>query len=351
MGFFSFLIVLSFMVFIHELGHFIAARYFGVTVHVFSIGFGKKIYSKMYKGTEWRFAMIPLGGFVQMKGQDDTKPSLVENGLDSYNQKKPWQRIVILFAGPFANFLLATILFFVIAIIGSHEISPTIGHIAKDSPADKGGLKIGDEIVTINDTQIQSWNDLSISIKDSSSGILTIIIKRNNSFIPITINPQIGESVNMFGEKIQKRMVGIAPAQKFITIERNIFESTIYAINRTYEASKMIFLGLQKLIAGIIPSTEVGGVISIGKVISEASEVGIIALFAITALISVNLGVLNLLPIPALDGGHIMFNLYEIIARRKPNDKILLNLTIGGWVILISLMVLGLYNDINRLIG
>lgn len=350
MGFFTFLIVLSVLIFIHELGHFLAARYFGVSVHVFSIGFGKKIYSKVYKGTKWQIAMIPLGGYVQMKGQDDTKPNFLDDSSDSYSTKKPWQRIIILFAGPFANFFLAAVLFFIIALMGNSEIAPTIGQIVANSPAHKAGLQVGDEILAINDKEIKSWSDLSEEIKNSEDA-LYIQINRNGYITTYVLNPKVRESKNIFGETIYKRMVGIAPAQKFVTIERDIFESAMYCIDKTYESSKMIFQGLQKLISGIIPSTEVGGVISIGKVISDASEIGIIAIFSISALISVNLGVLNLLPIPALDGGHIMFNLYEMITRRKPNEKVLLNLTIGGWVILFGLMTLGLYNDINRLLG
>lgn len=351
MGFFTFIIVLSLMIFFHELGHFSAARYFGVTVHTFSIGFGKKIYSKYYKGTNWQIAMIPLGGYVQMKGQDDSNPALMETGDDSYNTKKPWQRIIILFAGPLANFLLAAVLFFAIGMMGSQELSPTIGQIIKDSPAQKAGLQVGDKIVDINNNPITTWNDLSQNIKESGDGVLHITFERMGYLSSVVVNPKVGESKNIFGETIYKKMVGISPAPKVIEVERNLFESIAFGLDKTYEASKMIFQGLQKLLAGIVPTSEVGGVISIGKVISDASEIGIIALFSISALISVNLGVLNLLPIPALDGGHIMFNLYEMITKRKPNEKVLINLTIGGWVILISLMVLGLYNDINRLLG
>ena len=153
----------------------------------------------------------------------------------------------------------------------------------------------------------------------------------------------------MFKEKIKKRMIGISPSGKVITLELSFSQSLAYAYEKTVFASTMIFQGVQKLIQGIVPSSEIGGVITIGKVISDASESSIIALLAITALISVNLGVLNLLPIPALDGGHIMFNLYEMITRRKPSDQVFMFLTIMGWVILGSLMLLGIYNDINRI--
>ncbi len=350
MGTITFLLVLSFLVFFHELGHFLAARFFGVKVHVFSIGFGKRLFSKEWKGTTWQFALIPLGGYVKMKGQDDTKPGLEEEGNDSYNNKTPWQRIVILFAGPFANFILAAILYFVIALGGANSLSPTIGKVQENSPAMKAGIKEGDVIVRINDVEIKTWDQIGKTII-SSQGALKFFIQRDGKVIAKTINPHISDAQNIFREKIKKRMIGISPAPKLVTIYHDPISAISYAWDKTIESSKMIFQGVQKLIQGVVPSSEVGGVITIGKVISDASQSSIIALLAITALISVNLGVLNLLPIPALDGGHIMFNLYEIIARRKPSDQVFMYLTIAGWVILASLMLLGIYNDINRLLG
>lgn len=350
MGIINFLLVLSVLVFIHELGHFLVARYFGVTVHVFSIGFGKKIFSKHWKGTTWQFALIPLGGYVKMKGQDDSDPSLSEQGDDSYNNKTPLQRIAILLAGPFANFVLAAFLYFCIALMGSNALSPTIGKVIENSPAQKAGLMVGDEIVRINKTDIKTWNDLSSVIKESKHA-LEFYVKREHKLYRKVVNPKLSDSENIFREKIKKRMIGIAPAPKVIVVQHSFLESFVYAYDKTLESSKMIFLGVQKLLQGIIPSSEVGGVITIGKVISDASQSSIIALFSIMALISVNLGVLNLLPIPALDGGHIMFNLYEYITKRKPSDKAFIYLTVMGWVILGALMVLGLYNDINRLLG
>ncbi|PLY11068.1 MAG: RIP metalloprotease RseP [Arcobacter sp.] len=349
MGTITFLLVLSFLVFFHELGHFLAARYFGIKVEVFSIGFGKKLFSKYWMGTNWQFALIPLCGYVKMKGQDDTKPGLVEAGNDSYNNKKPWQRIIILFAGPFANFILAAILYFTIALLGANALSPTIGQVVVDSPAHKAGLKVNDEILRINNTDVKQWKDIGKQIINSQ-GALKFYIKRDGVILSKVIRPHISDSENIFKEKIKKRMIGIAPAPKVVTLNMTPIESLVFAYDTTIESSKMIFKGVQKLIQGVIPSSEVGGVITIGKVISDASQSSIIALLTITALISVNLGVLNLLPIPALDGGHIMFNLYEIITRRKPSDKAFLYLTVAGWVILASLMLLGIYNDINRLL-
>jgi len=348
LGTITFILVLSFLVFFHELGHFLAARYFGVKVEKFSIGFGKAVYSKYWAGTTWQFALIPLGGYVQMKGQDDTKPTLLEAGQDSYNTKKPWQRIIILFAGPFANFILAAILYFIIALIGANTLATQIGSVQENSPAFNAGLMVNDEIIRINDTNIQSWDEIG-KIITTTQGALQFFIKRDNQLLVKTIAPQISDSQNVFNEKIQKRMIGIMPSGKVVTLQLDISQSLVYAYEKTIFASTMIFQGIQKLILGVIPSSEVGGVISIGKVINDASQSSLIALLTITALISVNLGVLNLLPIPALDGGHIMFNLYEIIARRKPSEQAFMFLTIMGWIILACLMLLGIYNDINRI--
>lgn len=350
MGFFTFLIVLSILVFVHELGHFSIARALGVKVYVFSIGFGKKLVTKEYKGTQWSISLIPLGGYVKMKGQEDLNPTLANNDPDSYLSKTPFQRILILFAGPFANFLLAFVVYILIGLLGNNHISPTIGKVVENSPAYKAGLQPNDEIIKINDIPIKTWDDLSKIIKDSQSA-LKFYVKRDNKIQTFVIYPKLSDSQNMFREKIQKRMIGIAPAPKVITIEYEFFESISFALDKTYEASKMIFLGIQKLIQGIVPTSEIGGVISIGTIIAEASQSSFVALLTIIALISVNLGVLNLLPIPALDGGHIMFNLYEMITGKAPGEKVLLNLTVVGWVVLLGLMVLGVYNDINRLLG
>lgn len=349
MGFITFLIVLSILVFIHELGHFTVARLLGVKVYVFSIGFGKKLISKQWKGTQWSFSLIPLGGYVKMKGQEDLNPILANNDSDSYNVKTPFEKILILLAGPLANFLLAFVLYIGIGLLGNNHLTATIGKVVENSPAQKAGLMANDEIIKINEHVIKTWDDLSVIIKDSDNP-LKFYVKRDGKIKTLIIRPQLSDSENMFKEKIKKRMIGIAPAPKVVKIFYSPVESLSFAYDKTIESSKMIFLGVQKLIQGIIPSSEIGGVISIGTVIADASQSSFIALLTIMALISVNLGVLNLLPIPALDGGHIMFNLYEMITRKKPSDKVLTVLTVAGWAILLGLMSLGVYNDIVRLL-
>jgi len=342
------LLVLSALIFFHELGHYSAARFFGVYVEVFSIGFGKKLFSFQWIGTQWQISAIPLGGYVKMKGQDDSDPTATSSDNDSYTTKKPWQRIIILLAGPLANFALAWVFFYAIALGGPKALSPIIGSVAKESPAAVAGLKKGDIVRSINGEKITEWNELSDAVK-SSVGTLTLQIERQNMVHILSITPKITETQNIFKETVQQRMVGIAPAGVTHTLNLSFTETIAYASKQTYETSFLIFQSVQKLLTGIVPASEVGGVVSITKITADAAEYGWMSLCFFAALISVNLGVLNLLPIPALDGGHIMFNLYEMIRRKAPSEAVIAQLTIGGWILLLALMSLGLYNDITRL--
>lgn len=348
MGLFISLLVLSFLIFFHELGHFLAARFFGVHVEVFSIGFGKKLYVKEYGDTQYALSAIPLGGYVRMKGQDDANPAHRSEEPDSYNTKPPYARLIILFAGPFANLFLAFLLYFFVALVGSQQLAPIIAEPEATMVAAKAGLKANDEITHINGKPMHSWSEVREYIKDSE-GELEFVILRANRELVFHITPQIRESENIFGETILRPMIGIRPNGETREVAYSLLDSLPKALGDTAESSKMIILSIQKLLSGIVPASEVGGIVSIMQITSKASESGIITLALFTALISVNLGILNLLPIPALDGGHIIFTLYEMLARRAPSVKVLTNLTISGWVLLVSLMILGLYNDLSRI--
>lgn len=348
MGWLVSILVLSGLIFFHELGHYIAARLMGVSVQIFSIGFGKTLFSFNWINTQWKISMIPLGGYVQMKGQNDMDPTNLNQDDDSYNVKKPWQRIFILLAGPFANFIIAFLLFLAIGLGGPKVLLPILGQVIKDSPAFIAGLQTNDKITIINGSNIDTWKDMSNHISESKENI-NITVERGQYIKTFSITPKMRESKNEFNETIQKRMIGISPAGE--TRSLAIGNSFSYAIDKTIWASGIIFGGLKRLITGDVPIDQLGGVISIVKVTSDASERGWMAVLFFAALISVNLGILNLLPIPALDGGHIMFNLYEMIFRRPPNETALLQFTLIGWTALIGLMFLGIFNDINRLIN
>ncbi len=350
MGMLTSLLVLSFLIFFHELGHFLAARFFGVHVEVFSIGFGKKVFSRVIGKTEYRLAMIPLGGFVQMKGQDDSDPTKVSSDSDSYNTKKPWKRVIILLAGPLANFLLAFFLYLAIANIGVTKLAPTIGKVGENTPALVMGIQKDDKIVSINGEPVKTWDDVSKFIKQSD-GKLILTVVRDHRKKTLMGMPDIKEIKSIFGEPIKKRILGISPNGDTILLNFTLIETVVFAYDETLKATTLIVTSLQKLIQGIIPAKDLGGVVSIVQVTAQASEAGIIALLALTALISVNLGVLNLLPIPALDGGHIMFNVYEMITKRAPSERILYIMTVTGWVFLLALMAFTIFNDIYRIIG
>jgi len=350
MGILVALLVLSVLIFFHELGHFTAARFFGVQVDVFSIGFGKKLYSKMIGKTEWSISSIPLGGYVKMKGQDDTDPTNISYDKDSYNSKKPWQRIIILLAGPFANFLMAFLLYLAISYMGVPKLLAYVGEVGKNTPAYQAGLQKEDKIIQINGTNILYWENIGKHINENK-GDITLIVERDQTLITLLLKPKVIDDQNIFGEKITRRIIGISPLDRQTTVHYGFIEGFTYAWEETKKASLLIFKSVQKLITGVVSTDKLGGIITIVDVTAQASSAGILSLFFFTALISVNLGVLNLLPIPALDGGHIMFNLYEMLRGKAPSDNAMYYITLVGWAMLISLMLLGLYNDVNRLMG
>lgn len=343
------LFILSFLVFFHELGHFIVARLCGVAVEVFSIGFGKKLFSFSFKGTQYALSLIPLGGYVKLKGQDDSNPKVKNNEKDSYLSKSPAQRIAILLAGPLFNLILAFMLYVIIGMGGKMSLLPVVGEVKAGYPAQAAQIQAGDRILAINDKSIKTWEELD-SMIINSKGEIDIRIQREHTspeIFEVRVLPKQQEAKNIFGEPIVRNVIGITSANAMDIVRYNILESLHYGINETIKASTLILQGVIKLISGVVPSSEVGGVVSIVSIIGSAS--GWAMLFSLCALISVNLGILNLLPIPALDGGHILFNCYELITRTPPNESIAYYLTICGWVILITLMLLGLYNDILRL--
>jgi regulator of sigma E protease len=359
MGLITALLVLSLLIFLHELGHFSAARFFGVKVEVFSIGFGKKLLTKKIGDTQWSISAIPLGGYVQMKGQDDSDPTKLSYDSDSYTMKKPWQRIVILFAGPFANFLTAFLLYIGVAQLGTPlsplfnfgaYMTPTVGGFSDDSPAKTAGVEINDTIIAINNHRVNTWGEIGETIQ-TIRGDITLTIQRETKQHTITFTPIVKPQTNKFGEEVERKLIGIAP---HITQERLHFtpqESIAFAYHETLYAMGLIYKSVEKFITGAVGVDKLGGVVSIVDITAKASNAGIVMLFLFTALISVNLGVLNLLPIPALDGGHIIFNLYEWLRGKAPNENVMYQLTLMGWGLLITMMFIGLYNDIHRLLN
>jgi len=348
---------LSMLVFVHELGHYVAAKSFGIKVERFSIGFGKIIKQVECCGTQWAFSIIPLGGYIKMKGQEDNNPNAVSSADDSYNSKKPWKRIIILLAGPMANFFLAFFVYVALALgsapvsIATDYLPPIVTKITPNSPASKAGLESNDTILSINGTPVTYWYEIGNEIQSSKVNPKLLIL-RDGRRLTIEISPTTITEKNNFNERVQRRIIGISTTiNPKETIEFTPIQSLKYAWHETIKGSRLISKGVQKISTGEISSKEVGGAISIFDIIMKYSQLGIAYLLYIMAIMSINLGIMNLLPIPALDGGHIVFNLYEMIFRKRPSDQITYLITMLGWLFLLGLMGLGLFNDITRIWG
>ena len=344
----SAIIILSFLIFFHELGHFLMAKLVGVKVEVFSIGFGKKLICKKFRGTNWCLSAVPLGGYVQMKGQDDSNPALKSNDPDSYTAKSPWQRILILLGGPGFNFLLALIIYFSLALTGWQKLAPVIGKTLPDTPAAKV-LKPKDKILEINGVKIKSWDDIKKAVKNAS--VIDIKVLRDSKVLEFSIKPKTEESRNIFGEKVKRKIIGIIPSGDIVIVRYSFLEALKVSFEKFLSDSTLIVKGVEKLITGAIGLNTLSGPIGIVDVTIKVANLGIQPLLLFTALLSVNLGILNLLPIPALDGGHIIFNLYEAIFKRELNEEVMVKLTIAGWALLGGLMLIGVYNDLVRIFG
>ena len=352
MGIIVSILVLSFLIFFHELGHFLAARIFGVKVLAFSIGFGKqRLWKKTIGDTEYSIRPIFLGGFVELKGQKDFDPKNRDYSPDSLYGISHIKRIIILAAGSLFNLLLAFLLFLCVAFIDHNDLAPVVGNVDKDKIAYKAGIIDNDEIIEVNGKKIKTWWQLSKIVEDSNGENLEIVFLRDNKEYVVNIMPQIGDSKNIFGEDIKRALIGISAKGEIRTISYNFLESIEYAYFKTIQSSKLIVQGIERLIIGVLPTSEIGGIVSIVTITKQASESGIVMLLAFAAMLSVNLGILNLLPIPALDGGHIVFATYEMIVRKPASINAIYYLTICGWVILLSLMILGMYNDITKLLN
>lgn len=353
-GYFIALFLLAFMVLFHEFGHFLVARLCGVRVEVFSVGFGKRewcLWRGKFGDTEYRIAPIMLGGYVQMLGQDDLKPSERDSSPESYTQKSPLQRIAILFAGPFANLLLGFLALVVAVWIGKMEIVPKIAAPEPSSPAFVAGLREGDEIVRVNGARVQSWNELNKAIKASAiDAPLTLEVLRDSAPLQLSLVPSVRKLPNLFGELESRPVIGIRPLGETRIVRYGFWDGIAKGYASALELSSLMIVGIGKIFTQVVPVSEVGGVVMAVQTISLAAENSLVAVLWIGALISLNLGIINLLPIPMLDGGHIVLNLYELIARHVPSEKALSRFAMFGAVILFALMALGLYNDISRIV-
>ncbi len=342
-------LMLAFLIFVHELGHFIIARICGVKVEVFSIGFGKKLCFFKLFGTQFALSLIPLGGYVKLKGMDKEENKTNETANDSYAQKSPFQKLWILFGGAFFNFLFAILVYFFLALSGEKVLLPIIGDLEKN--ALEAGLLKGDKILSINHEKIASFREIR-SVVAHSQGELVLEIERNHQILEKRLTPKIVAVIsesNDPNEMIRYKAIGIKPdMQKMGVVSYSLIQAFEKALSRFKEGVVLIVDSLRRLIMGSSSVKELSGVVGIVGALSHASSLSMLLLFG--AFLSINLGVLNLLPIPALDGAQMLGVVFKNIFKITLPAFMQNALWLAGVGFLVFIMFLGLFNDLTRLL-
>ncbi len=336
---------LCFLIFFHELGHFVAARLCGVKVEIFSLGFGKKLICKTYQGTQYALSLIPLGGYVKLKGHGEEEAS---READSFASKPLFCQIVILLAGVLFNFLLAWILFFALGCFGSKQLLPVVGKVEAGLPAQIAGIQINDKILKINSHPVATWDELSKQIAQSHH--VNLEIYRDGKVLSLQVSPKIVQIRDAFGDLSKRAVIGIAPSGESARIAYGVLDSIRFAWDESQRCALLIFSGLKRLIMGRANLDEIAGPVGIVQTMAQAHHLDFSLFLMWVGLISINLGILNLLPIPALDGGQILLYLYSGLSGREMNVRTRSYLMLLGWGLILFLMALGLFNDMARIL-
>jgi len=351
---FSFILVLGLLIFVHELGHFLFAKLFGVRVLKFSLGFGPHLVSKVIGDTEYVISAIPLGGYVKMFGENPDEQDVVpEHRRASFAHKPVWQRFGIVFAGPAFNFLFTLVLFFFLFLVqGVPESVDTtrIGKVNEGSPAAVSGLAADDVILEINGTPTGSWSDVLEGVKNSGGQKISMRVLRDGRELDLEVTPQIDSVKNIYGEEVEQRyMVGIIRYDELRYVSVGLAGAVENAALQTWGFIELTGTGFIKIIQQVIPASELGGPILIAQLAGQQMKAGWVNFMYFMGLLSVNLGVLNLLPVPVLDGGHLMFLSLEAIRGKPLEERAQIIAQQVGMALLGTLMIFVFYNDILRL--
>ncbi len=350
----SFILVLGILIFVHEMGHFLVAKFFGVRVLKFSLGFGNKLISRKWGDTEYLISAFPLGGYVKMYGEN---PGEIVSDADrdcSFAHKPVWQRFGIILAGPVFNLLFAVFLFigmFFFAGLPTPLDNTVIAKVGVDSAAERAGLKEGDIIFTIDSHEVTSWQHISELIKHSGGNDIELVVYRGDTRLYIVARPVMEKVKNIFGEEVGERyLLGISRSSEVVWEKAGFFEAVKAGFIQTWNLIYLTLLGLLKIIQQIIPATELGGPIRIAEIAGQQMDAGWLNFIHFMGLLSINLGILNLLPIPVLDGGHLVFMTIEAIRKKPLPERVMIMSQQVGIALLGALMIFVFYNDIARIV-
>jgi regulator of sigma E protease len=357
-----FIVLIVIVVFIHEYGHYYFAKRFGVGVTDFSIGFGKEMFGWNDKsGTRWKVCVIPLGGYVKFFGdrnvysQADNDKIIKEYSKEDQDKlfvlKPLYQRALIVFGGPLANFLLAILIFFFVYTFAGKDFTPAvINEVQKDSPAMVAGLKNNDIVVSIDGNEVKSIMEVSKYIMMSTDEFINFTVNRYDQDLTFKVKPNIVEGEDNLGNKISKRMVGIklgAYNNEVNHIKLGPAKALFYAVNEVYYVSASSLRYIGSMLTGNGDTSQLGGPIRIAKISGQVAEFGILPFISLMAYISISLGLINLFPIPMLDGGHLMFYGIEKVLGRPLSQKAQEGFFRIGMLLLLSLMFFTTFNDLK----
>lgn len=402
-------LVLGGLIFFHELGHFAVARSLGMGVSTFSLGFGPKILKRKWGKTEYALSLVPLGGYVALVGeQDDSELPEGFTREESFSLRPAWQRLMVVAAGPVANMLLAWLLCWILAFgWGTPQLLPQVGGLVENGPAAKAGVQAGDTIVSIDGQPIVAWEDMTRAIARSNGQPLSVVLERPHkaaaaggeldakseqgqvadpagtsgaettagatskttpettvgatsaapgqdsvppTIMTVEIRPEMSVRKTIFGEDEKAWLVGIRNTGAVRLVEHGFWGAAGAGASQASDMLALTWKSFVKLVERVVPLDQVGGPIMIMQMVGKQAHEGIAGLLALAALISINLGVLNLLPIPVLDGGQIVFCLWEMIFRRPVNARVQEYAMRAGLALLVALMLLATYNDLWRIV-
>lgn len=345
----SAIIVLGVLVFVHELGHFLLAKRLGVGVLTFSLGFGPKLIGRKIGETQYQISAVPLGGYVKLIGENPEEEVKEEDRHRSFSLQPIWKRALIISAGPFFNFFLAIVLFSTINLFGIPFLPPKVGEISPGLPAEDAGLKKGDLVLSIDGETVSKWDDLSKIIRNSKGKELLLKVKRESEILDIKVTPKPSAQKNIFGEETQAFVIGITPGEEIIIQKVGPFEAIGKGLSQTWFGIKFTVVTIVKLIERVVPAKTIGGPIMIAQLAGEQARRGLLSFVLFMAILSINLGVINLFPIPILDGGHFLFLGLEAILRKPISIKKMEIAQQVGLIFIILLMLFAFYNDLIRI--